>query len=228
MKTCWLHHQGNHDCILFMAGWGMCPEPFQDIPSDGTDVLIVYDYRNLNINPVIDFLRNSQYQKLHLLAWSMGVWTAAMISENNELFRSRLTTTTALGGTCHPIHDTFGIPEHQFVKMMEQLSPVHVKEFYDSMFDKTQEAERFLSRLQKKQRSAEKLQQELHTLCKAVQNHPDLLNIFENRIVTVRDRVFPARNQIRAWGRHNCTSLSLPHFPFYHWSNWAEIIAALT
>jgi hypothetical protein len=243
MKTCWLHQQENQDCLLFMAGWGMCPEPFQDIPAGSVDVLMLYDYRSMAFEDISsaleDLQRNLQenfqkkapYRKIHLLAWSMGVWAASMLSRNDEFFDSRLTTATAIGGTCHPIHDKLGIPEQNFANMAEQLSPAGLEAFQHSMFADEQEANRFTVSFRKGKRSFEELQQELLALATVYTTYkvqPDVPNIYTSRIVTGRDQIFPARNQVRAWGRKKCRSLSLPHFPFYHWPSWSAMVEELT
>lgn len=230
MKICRIHQQGYQDCLLFLAGWGMCPEPFQEIPSGGTDVLMVYDYSDMDTGCITSFLRNNTYKKLHLLAWSMGVWTASMLFENKIFFASALTSATAIGGTCHPIHDKLGIPARKFNDMAERLSSARVEAFQRSMFADEQEADRFTASFRKGERSVEELQQELLALATAYTNYtaykvqPDIPNIYTGRIVTGRDRIFPARNQVRAWGRKQCRTLSLPHFPFYHWPSWSAMV----
>lgn len=234
MKTCWLNQQNNQDCILFMAGWGMAPEPFLDIASGPVDVLMVYDYRTIDEDdrdfPTLLSSINSQ-RKIHLLAWSMGVWAAAMLVWNGTLLRRSFSSATAVGGTCQPIHDQCGIPEQRFNQTVRELSPAVLAEFYRSMFDNDREAEQFLRHMAKTKRSVEELRQELIALRSACKDLPDmseeLADVFKHRIVTGRDRVFPARNQMRAWGRKTCASVPLPHFPFYQWSSWAEILKIL-
>ena len=168
MKTCWLHQQGNQDCLLFMAGWGMCPEPFHDIPARSVDVLMLYDYRSMDCEDISSALENLQekapYRKIHLLAWSMGVWAASMLFANKTLsvpgltppLTSMFASTIAIGGTCHPIHDKLGIPENNFADMAERLSPARVKTFHRSMFADEQQANRFATSFRKGERSFEK------------------------------------------------------------------------
>ena len=252
MKTCWLHQQGNQDCLLFMAGWGMCPEPFHEIPAGSVDVLMLYDYRSMAFEDIPsaleDLQRNLQgnlqakvpYRKVHLLAWSMGVWAASMLFANKTLSAQDLTSmfasTIAIGGTCHPIHDKLGIPEHNFADMAERLSPARLEAFQRSMFTDELEANRFATSFRKGNRSPEELHQELLALSTAYKAHtnyttykaqPDVPNIYTSRIVTGRDQIFPARNQVRAWGRKKCRTLSLSHFPFYHWPSWSAMIEEL-
>lgn len=243
MKTCWLHHQGNEDCLLFFAGWGMCPEPFYEIPAGSVDVFMLYDYRSMDFEDISSALKNLQgnfqkkapYRKIHLLAWSMGVWAASMLFADKTFsasdFASMFTSAIAIGGTCHPVHDKLGIPEQNFNDMAERLSPASVEAFQRSMFADEQEAKRFTSSFRKGERSVEELHQELLALSTAYTAYkvqPDVPDIYTGRIVTGRDRIFPARNQIRAWGRKQCRTLSLPHFPFYHWPSWSAMLEELT
>jgi biotin synthesis protein BioG len=252
MKTCWLHQQGNQDCLLFIAGWGMCPEPFYEIPAGAFDVLMLYDYRSMAFEDISsaleDLQKKARYRKIHLLAWSMGVWAAPMLLANKTLsaqgvtsapaltptptltsmFASTIASAIAIGGTCHPIHDKLGIPEHNFADMAERLSPARVEAFQRSMFADEQEADRFTTSFRKGERSFEGLQQELLALATAYKIQPDVPNIYTSKIVTGRDQIFPARNQVRAWGRKQCRTLSLPHFPFYHWPSWSAMIEELT
>ncbi|MCI5132260.1 MAG: DUF452 family protein [Candidatus Electrothrix sp. EH2] len=234
MNICELHQQGNQDCLLFFAGWGMCPEPFAALPPGEVDVLLIYDYRCLNVEEmqkIGSFLqelhKKRTYRQLHLLAWSMGVRAASRLFAEAIFPLSALASAIAVGGTCQPIHDWLGIPEQNFADMAEQLSPARVKKFHRSMFADEQEAARFIDLFQKGGRSFEELRQELLTLGAAYTKNPDLPDMYTDRIVTGRDRIFPARNQVRAWGRKNCRTLSLPHFPFYHWQSWSAIIQEL-
>ena len=228
MKTCWLHQQGSKDCLLFFAGWGMCPEPFYALPAGSLDVLMVYDYQCLESSELISLLDNintkKSYRKIHLLAWSMGVWVAAYLLGGKKLPASCFTSAIAMGGTCTPINDQFGLPEQSFFNMVEQFSPASVQAFQHSMFADDHEATRFIGAFHKGKRSYTAMHHELRALAMVTAVQPSAADIYTSKIVTGRDRIFPARNQIRAWGRKKCQKLSLPHFPFYQWSSWAGMI----
>lgn len=64
MKFCWLHQQGNRDCLLFFAGWGMCPEPFLDIAPGSVDVLMLYDHRSMDLQEISSFLKDLQGREI--------------------------------------------------------------------------------------------------------------------------------------------------------------------
>ena len=116
--------------------------------------------------------------------------------------------------------------------MAERLSPASVEAFQRSMFTDKQEANRFTNSFRKGERSFEELHHELLALGTAyttqLDAQPDAADMYTSRIVTGRDKIFPARNQIQAWGRKNCRTLSLPHFPFYHWPSWSAMVEELT
>jgi biotin synthesis protein BioG len=163
-----------------------------------------------------DFAALAQSKNLHLLAWSMGVWAAAWLARPGHIF-SKLSfqSATAIGGTLRPLDDEHGIPEQNFAKMLARLSPAGVEAFYRAMFDQQEQAERFLRC--RPQRSCTELREELSCLrelcCSQTEEPPD---IYSRRLVTSRDRIFPARSQLRAWGgRKRCLAAALPHFPFY-------------
>ncbi len=212
----WLNRENNPDCILFMAGWGMDPEPFQVLAAGPVDLVMVYDYRSLESFYLAGLLADLKQYNTHLLAWSMGVWVAGGL-----LADFSFSSTTAIGGTCTPIDDRSGIPCKLFEEMMTDLSPQVLTDFYTAMFDNPDQADRFLNH--QPNRPLQELREELITLHSACQIRPKVPDIFDHHTVTSRDRIFPPRNQIRAWGRNNCESAALPHFPFYHSLSLAEL-----
>ncbi|MCI5121087.1 MAG: DUF452 family protein [Candidatus Electrothrix sp. AUS4] len=167
MKHRWLHQQGNQDCLLFFAGWGMCPEVFADIPSGDMDVLMFYDYRRMDPEDLTSALAEGcgrSYHHVYLLSWSMGVWAASMFFGKNSANLPSLTAAIAIGGTCSPIDDKLGLPEQNFVEMAEQLTPARVKVFHSSMFADEEHADRFALSFQRGERGVGELQEELQVL----------------------------------------------------------------
>jgi biotin synthesis protein BioG len=216
MKSCWLQQTGSKDCLLFMAGWGMGPEPFVGLDFGPRNVLLVYDYRSLDGCDLSSLQTAAQAGTLHLLAWSMGVWVAAYLAQQADFPKFR--TALALGGTCRPLDAQYGIAPRDFATLLTSLSAAGLEQFYRSMFDEEAEAERFLRH--RPQRPLAEIHAELHSLARACEQHPALPDIYSQRLVTRRDRVFPARNQVRAWGKGACHSLPWPHFPWYGSYSW--------
>jgi pimeloyl-[acyl-carrier protein] methyl ester esterase len=211
MKHCWLRCNGSAECLVFLSGWGMGPEPFAELAASHADVLLLYDYRSMDDAVFAELIGR---EHLYLLAWSMGVWAAAWLKQRSRIFSAlHFQSATAVGGTLRPVDDRCGIPVQGFTGMLRDLSAENIEVFYRSMFEREKEAEYFLCR--RPQRACEELREELACLHERCLGSSELPDIFSHRIVTSRDRIFPARNQLRAWGRHRCHAAALPHFSFY-------------
>jgi len=190
-----------------MAGWSMGSEPFRDCVFSESDLFLCFDYRDLSL-PDLSWL--PEYERVDLLAWSMGVWVAAATLAP---MRDCFTSATALAGTLHPIDDRRGIPVAAYEKMEHSLTATELQDFHVSMFNDPEEAQRFLRN--RPDRSLASVRKELRCLRDHVRATAVPEDIFSRRIVTSRDRIFPARNQIRAWGRGLYEQHKWPHCPFY-------------
>ena len=199
-----------------MTGWGMDPSPFFSIPNDRFDLLMLSDYQHLE--PVnMELLGN--YEQCHLVAWSMGVWAAGHLL--HEL-QDHFTTRTAIGGTLDPIHPTTGIPPEAYDFILENFTQNMVNDFHLSMFTDQKEAQRFFDN--RPDRTLDDLLSELGAFKEHYFTYGAAADIFTKKIVTSRDRVFPFKNQLRAWGKKESTIVKLPHFPFYAMSGWEALV----
>jgi len=160
----------------------------------------------------------AQYSNLNLIAWSMGVWVAAHLFFGLE---TRFSRTIALGGTLQPIDDHLGIPVAAFDATLEGLNEARLEEFYTSMFADPSQADTFMSN--RPQRSVSSVQEELISLKQSVNAPGAVQDIYSHPIVTMRDRIFPARNQLRAWGKEKSEKKKWPHFPFYQDEFWQVV-----
>ena len=129
MQSAWLHHNKHRECILFLAGWGMDPAPFQALPTGDCDLYMIYDYRQLGPISLEPF---AGYARLHLIAWSMGVWVAAhLLADQTTAFAS----CTAIGGTLTPVDKQLGIPPEIYADMADNFNQETLESFYRNMFD---------------------------------------------------------------------------------------------
>ncbi|RUM35980.1 MAG: hypothetical protein DSY50_03445 [Desulfobulbus sp.] len=219
MKTCWLNRQGHALCIVFMAGWGMGPEPFAHIPPGQHDLLLVYDYREIECRSLEKSLSDNTYHRILLLAWSMGVWVAGTLWDPGSL---PFDDATAIGGTCSPVDDKSGIPPDIFDSMINDFTETSLQDFYTAMFTSPPETERFMAN--RPDSPLSELKRELVNLRNTCTQRATAADIFKRHIVTGRDRIFPARNQIRAWGKNNYEVFSWSHFPFYDKKCWLKLL----
>ncbi len=207
MQYSWLNKTNSRTCIVFMSGWGTDPHPFSPIDYGIMDCLMVYDYRHLT---ALNMSLLEQYNTLHLITWSMGVWVAShVLSENKDLFSTRI----AIAGTLDPVHDQKGIPIESYDGILNSFNEKKLLEFYCSMFDDENSVEQF-TRL-RPQRSLLEIHDELAAFKNHYLEHGTAEDIYTRKIVTTRDRVFPLKNQLRSWGKKSSTTTKLPHFPFY-------------
>jgi len=97
MKKCLINN--NSDTLLiFFAGWGCDEYEFEHIKSN-SDVLILYDYTDLNLD--FDF---SKYKKFNLIAFSAGVFVASIMN-----FNFKISKKFALDGNPYLFDEHFGI-----------------------------------------------------------------------------------------------------------------------
>lgn len=195
----------------------MDPSPFSLIPAVDYDLLMVYDYRQVDPSGIL--MLTEQYDCLHLVAWSMGVWIAGRFF---SAWQDRFTSATAVNGTLTPIDDQGGIPPKAFAAMISGFSPAALEGFYRDMFDRPDQAARFLH--YKPRRTPESVLAELQTLQQMYGELGAGDDIFGRKVVGSRDKIFPARSQLHSWGKANCERIKAAHFPFYDWSSWDRII----
>ena len=207
--------QMSGECMLFLAGWGMDSTPFFDLKPPGRDLVFCYDYRELDLGALLDLL--ARYEKVHLVAWSMGVWVGAHLFAKVPNF---LASATAVNGTLLPINERCGLSESAYRMMLDNFSSAALEGFYDEMFSEQIERERF--RAHSPRRSSQDIHRELEILYEQFLGHGSAVDIYDRKIVGNQDRIFSARNQARAWGRGNCEILRVAHFPFYTWNGLTE------
>lgn len=218
MDNAWLHRTGQRDCLLFFSGWGMDPEPFRAMPAEGLDLCMLFDYRTLGPISLESF---AGYERLHLLAWSMGVWVAGhLLARQAEVFA----TSTALAGTLAPVDEKRGIPPASYQALVDAFDQQTLDGFYRSMFDDEAQHDRFLALRPK--RSIPELDQELRAFRQAFDQHGPGEDIFHRAIVTGRDRIYSGRNQLRAWGKERSIVTNWSHFPFFACSGWRALLSS--
>jgi len=177
---------------------------------------MVYDYRQIDPSPVMEQL--DEYDTLHLIAWSMGVWIAGTFFAT---YRNRFSSATAVNGTLQPIDEQCGLPPGAFAAMIDRFSSAELDRFYLDMFDQADQADRFLQ--SRPNRPGNSILEELRALRKIYLDRGPGTDLFTRRIVGTRDRIFTARAQLRSWGKERCERFKIPHFPFYDWSSLTPI-----
>ena len=94
--------KGNNakELIIFFSGWGTDERIFSNIElyNNNYDICLVWDYND----PITELLFTSDYTKINIIAWSLGVWSASEFIKNNSI---KINKTVAINGTLLPISD---------------------------------------------------------------------------------------------------------------------------
>ena len=214
MQYHWLNKQNNEKLIIFFTGWSFDENPFKFLKSDNFDVMIFYDYNNLEI-PVIP-----QYKEYFLISWSMGVYTAYLLKDKLPKFSRKI----AVNGTPFPVNDEFGIPLKPFLLTLKHAQKGLEGKFYRNIFDSPNEYERYQKA--QVQRSIESRVSELNSLYEQIKNTNLCYEKYYDRVIISRnDSIIPAKNQINFWrGNADIKLLECGHFPYYNFKSWNEIL----
>lgn len=224
MQYSWLtKNLNNKNLIIFFAGWSFDSTPFEFLTSENNDIIVFYDYSNFDKKDLaIDF---QTYENIYLVAWSMGVYVAEILSPQLPNFNKKI----AINGTSKPIDNVFGIPEKTFALTLKFVDSGLKGKFYQNIFYEQENYEKYLKN--PVTRSIENRAIELENLNNYIKQKPssqENSNFYDIAYVSKFDKIIPPKNQINFWEKSGCAIINLEtgHFPFYMFNSWSEIINA--
>jgi malonyl-ACP O-methyltransferase BioC len=179
--------------IIFFDGWAMDASPFKNLHRDGYDIMVVWDYRQLDI----DWRCTAKYIEVCVIAWSMGVYAA---SRTLHAIESKVTKRIAVNGTITPVDNILGIPVATYEGTQAGLNERSLLKFYRRMAKSRAEYERFASNMPS--RGIDELRDELAAIYpEPLLSNPPIRH-WDCAIIGRNDAIFPAVNQVRAWSEH--------------------------
>jgi hypothetical protein len=218
----WINWSGSADLLIFFNGWGMDGRPFSRLDSAGLDVLMFYDYSNLELPCDITALCR-EYSTCCLTAWSLGVWAAANALSGRQL---QFSSASAINGTLQPIDAEYGIAPEIFQGTLDSWNAVSRKKFYRRMCVSLEITAAFYAL--EPERDADSQQQELAAIQQMVLQPSALpcCNLFDRAVIGREDRIFPAAAQEKSWAAAGipCKNTAAPHYPFAGLRHWKELI----
>jgi biotin synthesis protein BioG len=218
MKTLWLHRYNRDRLLVFCNGWGMDGRPFMPLQVHAYDVLMCYDYTDLEIDKDIVELIGS-YSEAHLLGWSMGVWAGQrLFTAKADLFRRKI----AINGTLCPIHDQFGIPIEIFSSTLDNFNETARLKFYRRMCRERGILGAFLGNQPERKIQDQRL--ELEHLLHTTDCLPAEASIYTDIVIAERDFIMPTANQERFWAQKKVHIIDGSHFLFYGWKSWDNLL----
>lgn len=206
MKHFWLNKTNiNKKLIIFFNGWGMDEEIVSHLECEDYDVVVLYDYNNLELD--IKSLNLSQYTEKHIIAWSMGVMVATLFNFGE------IKTSTAICGTPFAIDNQYGIPERIYNLTIKGFSETSSKKFMERMFIEKPNMESFSDRT---------FDSKLSELKKMLEYKPNTEFQYTKAIVGSDDKIIPTKNQLNYWD--NPTTINSGHCPFMLYKKWTELL----
>lgn len=212
MQHFWLNkNTKNKNLILFFNGWAMNETPVQHLDCSDFDVLLVYDYRNINFDfSQFDF---SKYENKYLICWSMGVYVANLFKDVLKDFNKKI----AINGTTKIIDDDFGIPKKIYKITTKLLNEDSKDKFIKNMFDDGK-----INPNIRITRTLLELKEELISI-QNIELSDELT--FDCAIVSLDDRIIPTKNQLNFWqGKTKIKKINSTHCPFEIYNSWQDLL----
>ena len=212
MQYFWLNKkEENKKLLLFFNGWAMNETPVKHLDCEDFDVLVLFDYRDINFNfNQFDF---NKYDKKYLICWSMGVYVANLFKNILADFDEKI----AINGTTSIIDDNFGIPEKIYKITVKLLNEDSCDKFIKNMFDNGK-----LNPNITITRTLQELKEELISIQK-IELKETLT--FDKAIVSDNDRIVPTKNQLNFWeNKAKIEKINSTHCPFEIYSKWTELL----
>ncbi len=228
MKSTWIRREGAAELLLFFNGWGMDQRIAEHLRGDslsatlGPDILAFHDYRSLYPEP--EFMEEViHYGHITVVAWSFGVWVAQQI-ELPPIDRA-----LAINGTLCPIDPMEGIHPDVFQATLATYSEESRNRFNRRMCGGGEAHALFCSIAPQRDVSGQ------HDELRSLKDHfsaPPVKSSpawnYNLAIIGGRDLVFPAQQQFHAWRALPQTIIAdMPHFPFFHFRSFRELLACL-
>lgn len=214
MRIEWLNKKGGGRVVVFFNGWGLDAHAVSQLKAT-CDLVMCNDYRTLECAEIPSF---SGYERIDVIAWSMGVWAAANVI---PLWKIKPDQLIALNGTERPVDDKYGIPSQVYVLTENGMNERGREKFFSRMLTGKEELSRFTS--QKPQRELAEQLTELKNIRRQAETLQNTL-IWDKVFVSDKDVIFPVNNQLCWWsGKGVVTMLPGGHYPFYQFKSWDEI-----
>ncbi len=170
-------NKNSSDLIVFFAGWGCDYNQFVNL-HDKIDVLILYDYQNLELD--FDFRK---YHNIYIIAYSAGIFVSCLASDKIPNVRKKI----ALCGNPYLFDNILGI-NAQKLEILKNINLDNYLEFRRNYMVYSDEEYKKYNELQSL-RSIESCANELTYLQK-------LYNEYKDKIEPKFDKAYAAENDL--------------------------------
>ena len=204
------------DLIVFFAGWGCDYNQFTNL-KDRKDVLILYDYQNLNLK--FDF---NKYSNIYVIAYSAGVFVASVLGDKIPNIREKV----ALCGNPYLFDEKLGISKEN-IQAFKNITLDNYLEFRRKYMVYTDEEYEKYNKLQSL-RTIESCQSELEALQKLYAEYKDRIDpIFDKAVVAENDLIFDVNAQKDFYKDKLEIIKNAKHHIFFKFNSFEDILKTI-
>ncbi len=209
----YLVSRNSDNLIIFFTGWGCDEFEFEHIKSN-SDVLILYDYSDLNLD--FDF---SKYHKFDLLAYSAGVFVASVMNFDFEINKK-----IAINGNPYLFDEKFGL-SNKIQNVLCNITEENAEDFARNYLVKTDEE---LKNFHPAKRTLESCRTEFESLKKIYKlNKHKIKDIYDAAIIGEDDLIFNVSAQKEFYGERLKLIPDSRHNMFFKFSKYKQIFDVL-
>jgi pimeloyl-[acyl-carrier protein] methyl ester esterase len=219
MRTYIRRREKNNHLVVFFGGWGTDENMFVPLCTDEFDFIMFYNY---SADEALVLPETKKYERIILIGWSLGVWAAEYLTSKTGIIPD---ITIAVNGTPLPADDQYGIPLHVFEGTLNNITEENIEKFYLRVFGDKRTFLLNIDRVPK--RTLKSLHDELRWMYNRIMEQKEPGFKWNYAVTSEKDRVFPANNLNKYWGREKETMhivLPLPHYFFHKWSSFTDFI----
>ena len=209
-----LKNNQSQNLILFFSGWGCDENQFVNLNDTNDNVLILFDYQDLNLN--FDF---SPYKTIDLIAYSAGVFVASILQKSLPPLRQKI----AVNGNPYLFDEKFGLSS-QTVNAFKSITLDNYLDFRRRYMVISQEEYEKYNELQSL-RTLESCQLELEALQKFYALYQkEIMSDFDRAFVADHDPFFDLKAQQEFYGAKLRLIPDAKHHVFFRFNSFRDIL----
>ena len=199
--------------IIFLTGWGCDAGQFGFMKSENYDVLICYDYTDLNFD--FDF---SKYDNFYLITFSAGVNIGCVLKNRLPKFKK----TVAINGNPLANNQYYGLRK-EILEVFAGVTPSNALDFRRQFLVYDDEEFRKFNATQS-HRTFESCMQELLMINQCDSSNDQMK--YDVAVLSKDDKIFYFERQLEYWSdKSKCVILeNTAHFPFFKLDNFDKIL----
>ncbi len=203
-------NKNSDSLLLFFTGWGCDEYEFEHLEAN-SDVLILYDYLDLNLD--FDF---SKYKEINLIAFSAGVFAASVFDYNFKLNKK-----IAISGNPYLFDEHFGL-SNEIQDVLYNITEDNAEAFARNYLVKT---DKEWNNFHISKRTLESCREEFDSL-KALYrtNKQNIKDIFDIAIAGEEDSIFNVSAQKEFYGERLKVIKNARHNIFFRINSYRQIL----